>query len=327
MTISYRNPVHDGDFADPFVMPTDDGYVAIGTSGMSGTSGTGGTVGSVDGRAFEVLTSPDLVHWSSVGGALEPVDEALGRDYWAPEVATQDGRWFLYYSVGHGDVGHHLRVAMADSPTGPYRDQGVNLAPAERFAIDPHPFRDQDGTWYLFYAHDVLEGERVGTMLAVDVLDSMTALRGEPTTILRPSQDWQIFLRDREMYGEVYDWHTLEGPFVCRRGDRYYCFYSGGSWLEPTYAVAFAVAEHPLGPWTEPAGRTPLLRTVPGHVIGPGHNSVVRGPGGTDVMVYHAWDEAQTARRLCIDPITWTDDGPTVDGPSYQPRQLDGPPA
>ncbi len=213
-------------------------------------------------------------------------------------------------------------MAVADAPTGPYRDQGVNRSPHERFAIDPHPFQDDDGTWYLFYAHDVLEGERVGTMLAVDLLDGMTALRKEGRTILPPSEDWQIFLRDREMYGQVYDWHTLEGPFVRRRGDRYYCFYSGGSWLEPTYGVAYAVAEHPLGPWAEPPDRPPLLRTVPGKVIGPGHNSLVSGPDGSDVMVYHAWDPDQTSRRLCIDPVVWTEDGPTVDGPSWQPRTL-----
>lgn len=305
----YCNPVFDGYFADPFVLQTDEAYVAF---------GTGRRVG---GLVFEVLTSPDLVNWTSVGGALEPVADDLGQDYWAPEVAERDGRWFMYYSVGHDDTGHHLRVAVADAPRGPYRDQGVNLSPHELFAIDPHPFRDDDGTWYLFYAHDVLEGERVGTMLAVDVLDGMTALRGSARTILPPSDDWQLFLHRREMYGQVYDWHTLEGPFVRRHEDRYYCFYSGGSWLEPTYGVAYAEAAHPLGPWTEPAGVPPLLRTVPGHVIGPGHNSVVEGPGG-DVMVYHAWDREQSGRRLHIDPISWTDDGPRVDGPSWAPRTL-----
>jgi beta-xylosidase len=314
MSIPYVNPVHDGSFADPFVMSTSDGYVAIGTGRV------------VDGLVFEVLTSPDLVHWTSVGGALEPVEAALGDNYWAPEVVQHDGRWFLYYSVGYVDQAHHLRVAVADAPTGPYRDEGVNLSPDERFAIDPHPFRDEDGTWYLFYARDVLEGERVGTMLAVDVLDGMTSLRGEARTILPPSKDWQIYLRNREMYGQVYDWHTLEGPFVRRHNDRYYCFYSGGSWLEPTYGVAYAVAHHPLGPWTEPPDRPPLLRTVPGRVIGPGHNSLVAGPDGSDVMVYHAWDPDQTKRRMCIDPVGWTDEGPTVDGPSWEPRTIGGRP-
>ena len=310
MTIRYRNPVHDGYFADPFVTATTQGYVAVGTGGVEG------------GRVFEVLTSPDLVRWTSSGGALEPVAAELGSDYWAPELAHADGRWFLYYSVGHGDKGHHLRVAVAERATGPYEDCGVNLTPDERFAIDPHAFRDGDGTWYLYYAHDVLDGERVGTMLAVDVLDGMTALRGEARTILRPSGDWQIFLRGRQMYGAVHDWHTLEGPFVLAHDGRYYCFYSGGSWETEGYGVAYAIADHPLGPWSEPLDREPLLATVPGRVTGPGHNSVVTTPDGKDVVVYHAWNRERTRRQMCIDPLRWTVDGPTVDGPSWGDQTL-----
>jgi arabinan endo-1,5-alpha-L-arabinosidase len=313
----YRNPVHPGYFADPFVLEVDGGYLAVGTGSR------------VAGRVFEVLRSSDLVRWKSVGGALEPLGPdlaaQLGDDYWAPEVTAADGRWWMYYSVGRGDVGHSLRVATADDPAGPYTDCGVDLTPHERFAIDPHPFVDADGTRYLFYARDVLEGPRVGTMLAVDVLDRMDRLSGRPTPVLAPSGDWQIFRRDRRMYGGVHDWHTLEGPFVRRRGSRYVLFYSGGNWEEPTYAVSWAEAEHPLGPWREPPGRPPLLRTVPGRVIGPGHNSLVVGPDGQDVVVYHAWDPARTARRMCIDPVAWTGDGPVMDGPTWQEVDLQRP--
>jgi arabinan endo-1,5-alpha-L-arabinosidase len=302
--VDYRNPVYAGYFADPFAGRLDDGsYVAYGTGSI------------VDGRIFEVLASPDLTSWTRVGGALEPVSPDLGSDYWAPEVARIDGRWCMYYSVGHDIVGHHLRVAIADDPRGPFRDQGVNLTPDERFAIDPHPYRDENGTWYLFYARDVLEGERVGTMLAVDVLAEVTRLAGQAQTILTPSGDWQIFQRERAMYDSVYDWHTLEGPFVRRHDGLYYCFYSGGNWQEETYGVAYAVASSPIGPWREPAV-PPLLATIPGEVVGPGHCSIVDAPDGNDAIVYHAWDVNQTRRQMCIDALIWTDDGPTTPGPT-----------
>lgn len=310
MAPSYRNPVHDGYLADPFVMRTAGGYVAVGTGA------------TIDGRAFEVLTSPDLVQWTSHGGALELLAPEHGSDYWAPELAEHDGRFWMYYSVGHGDAGHHLRVAVAEAATGPYVDCGVDLTPDEQFAIDPHPFRDHDGTWYLFHARDDLDGERVGTMLAVDRLTTMTSLAGEARTILRPSGDWQIYQRGREIYGRTFDWHTLEGPFVRAHAGRYWCFYSGGSWQTEGYGVACAVAGHPLGPWHDRHPAEPLLRTVPGKVIGPGHNSVVTTHDGRDVIVYHAWDPALVARRMCIDPVEWRDDGPRVDGPSFEPRTL-----
>ncbi len=309
MSIRYRNPVYPGYFADPFVLRTADGYVAYGTGSR------------YPDRVLEVLESSDLVSWRHVGGALELLPDEFGCDYWAPEVIEHDGRWFMYYSVGQEDTAHQLRVAVAHDPRGPVRDHGVNQSPGARFAIDPHPFRDEDGTLYLFYARDVLEGERVGTMLAVDVLDDMTRPRGEARTILRPSGDWQIFRRQRAMYGKVYDWHTLEGPFVRRHNGRYYCFYSGGSWEGPTYGVGYAVADHPLGPWLEPPGVPPILVTVPDQVVGPGHVSITTGPGGGDVLVYHAWDAGLTARRMCIDPLTWSDDGPKLSGPTWTPPE------
>ena len=61
MARTYRNPVYPGYFADPFVVPTAEGYVAVGTGRV------------VDGRVFEVLRSPDLVHWEHAGGALDPL--------------------------------------------------------------------------------------------------------------------------------------------------------------------------------------------------------------------------------------------------------------
>jgi len=296
-----RRPVHDSYFADPFVLPVAGGYLAYGTGAV------------VQGRPFEVLASPDLRSWTSVGGALTPVDTALGSDYWAPEVAVSDeGLYHLYYSVGHDDRDHHLRVATATDPRGPFTDTGRNLTPGERFAIDPHPFRAPDGQWYLYYAHDVLDGERAGTMLAVDRLVDMTTLAGSATTILRPYADWQVYERDRAMYGSTYDWHTLEGPSVVLRDGTYYCFYSAGSWLNESYAVSWATAPHPLGPWTHSAGpRARLLTTAPG-VVGPGHNSTVVGPDGEREIVYHAWDDAHTARRMFIEPLRWDDDGPRL---------------
>ena len=308
---TYRNPVYDGYFADPFVLPWEGRYVAYGTGSW------------VNGRIFEILESTDLATWTRVGGAMEAIDPDLGTDCWAPEVVEAGDRFWLYYSVGHDDVGHHLRVAVADHPFGPFVDTGVNHTPHERFAIDPHPFRDADGTWYLFYARDVLSAARVGTQIAVDLLPTMTTVGGRARTVLEATADWQLYQASRSMYGSTYDWYTLEGPAVCHRAGRYYCFYSGGSWQTDGYAVSWASAPSPLGPWTEPpAGTGRLLAAVPGHVRGPGHNSIVTTYGGSDVLVYHAWDAATTRRMMCIDPVEWRADGPHTSGPSWEDRPL-----
>ncbi|MFE1646072.1 glycoside hydrolase family 43 protein [Microbacterium sp. P01] len=297
-----RPPVRPGYFADPFVVRLDSGgYAAYGTHPEASDSA----------RVFEVLLSDDLVTWTSAGPALERVPADIGDQYWAPEVCERDGAWWMYFSVGHDISGHHIRVARADGPAGPFVDLGVNLTPGERFAIDPHPFEDADGRWYLFYARDVLDADRPGTHLAVGDLDSPTELT-RVESVLAPFADWQIYERDRSMYDGVYDWHTLEGPSVVRRNGTYWMTFSGGAWTGAGYAVSWASAPHPRGPWQHAPLGAPALLASGGGLIGPGHNSLVQAPDGSDAIVFHAWNAAGTARQMHVAPIRFLADSPVV---------------
>lgn len=315
-SLTYQNPVWPGYFADPFVLKVGNDYFAYGTGSDVGDGRQS------DGRVFPLLHSRDLVEWTQLGGALEPLPGAMSVAYWAPEVAERDGTYFLYYAA---DM--RLRAATARHPAGPFLDIGKNLLPDEPFSIDANPFRDpKDGRWYLFFAKDYFDG-RVGTGTAVVPLaDDMVTPLEAPRTVVRASNDWQIFERQRHWYDRVWEaWHTVEGPFVVEHSGKYYCLYSGGRWETADYGVSYAVADHPLGPWCDEWSQAgpAVLRGLPGRVLGPGHNSVVRGPDGTSQwVVYHAWDPDKTARRLCIDPLVFTADGPRCLGPTLGPQPL-----
>lgn len=323
----YTNPVYPGYFADPFVWQHQGVYYAIGT-------GPAEAAGQVDethqSRVFPLLQSDNLVNWQFVGNALLRPDAALGDNFWAPEVAYCDGMFYLYYSVGHEDKRHQLRVATSPQPFGPYQDVGEPLLDPQTcpFAIDPSPFRDDDGQWYLFYAQDFLDteqGVRAGTALMVDRLLTMTQLAGEGNVVLRARHDWQRFLANRPMYGGIYDWHTLEGPCVRKHDGHYYCFYSGGRWETDSYGVDYGVADRVLGPYSDAgnAAGPRVLRSIPGYVLGPGHNSIAVGPDGqSEYLVYHAWDTGMQARRMCIDLLRWTPDGPRCPGPTWTPQAI-----
>jgi GH43 family beta-xylosidase len=319
---AYTNPIHPGDFADPFVLRFQGRYYAWGTGPAA------------NGRFFPMLSSADLVHWTEHGGALAPLDLPGAELYWAPEVAYSEGGFYLYYAVGRGDdPDHHLRLATAPHPLGPWRDSDLNLAPHEIFAIDGHPFRDPaDGLWYLFYARDRLEPPFAGTGVVVDRLLAMDRLEGKPREVRRPACDWMVFELRRAVKKGL-DWYTAEGPFVLRpaeTGGRYVCFYSGGRWEHPNYGVGYTLADHPLGPWTDDANIAgpQVLTTDPGRVIGPGHNSVVTGPDLlAPYIVYHAWNVGLTARTPRIDRLAWQDGRPHVPGgPSTTPRPVPPPP-
>ncbi|GFE71695.1 glycoside hydrolase family 43 protein [Chroococcus sp. FPU101] len=324
---NYTNPVYSDYFADPFVWQHQGVYYAIGT-------GRTEAVGQVDEieqrRVFPLLWSDNLANWQFAGNALQRLDPTLGDNFWAPEVAYCDGMFYLYYSVGHEDKNHQLRVATSSKPLGPYQDTGEPLVEPKNcpFAIDPSPFQDSDGQWYLFYAQDFLDtenGVRAGTALVVDRLMTMTKLAGETKVVLRARHDWQRFLADRPMYGKIYDWHTLEGPCVRKHYNRYYCFYSGGRWDSENYGVDYGVADHVMGPYSDVGSESGarVLRTVPDVVLGPGHNSIALSPHGqAEYVVYHAWDAKMEARRMYIDLLIWTPKGPRCQGPTWTSQMI-----
>ncbi|HZF67555.1 MAG TPA: glycoside hydrolase family 43 protein [Gemmatirosa sp.] len=319
-TLTYTNPVYAGSLPDPSVIRHRGAYYAFGTTGEDRKA---------DGRVFTVLRSPDLVRWQEVGGALTPPVNGAGVAYWAPEVVEHEGTFYLYYAVGTpAEERMALRVATSRSPEGPYTDTGTPLVEctSNRFAIDAHPVRDVDGQWYLFYARNYPNTEggfRPGTGLAMDRLVGMTRLAGECRTVLRARHDWTLYEANRRMdvYGQTFDWHTIEGAFVRRHRGRYYCFYSGANWQTERYGVDYAVASRITGPYTGEGRSARVLTGVPGKVRGPGHHSIVEGPDGRDWVCYHAWNADRSVRQLCIDPLEWTAAGPRCT-PTVTPRRI-----
>lgn len=312
--VTYQNPVFARDFPDPFVLKFRGEYWAYCTGFQP------------DGRVFGILRSRDLAQWQEMGGAMAPLpgDHSC---YWAPEVSYDNGRFYLYYSVGD-EATMHLRVATATDPAGPFTDAGVRLT-REPFAIDAHVFTARDGRRYLFYATDFLEHHRVGTGTVMDRLLDPFTLAGQPRPVTRAGHDWQIYDPRRAEKGDV-RWHTLEGPFVLERKGVYYQMFSGGNWQNPTYGVGYATTANLDAPeeWEQVCNGEqvlPVLRTIPGQVIGPGHNSAVRGPDNRQLYcVYHRWGD--DGRYLAIDPLDFAGDRLFVLGPSDAPRPGPNPP-
>jgi GH43 family beta-xylosidase len=307
----YVNPVYPRSCPDPFVLK------------YCGEFWCYSTGWAPDGRVFEVLRSSDLVRWESIGGAMEPLPGAA-PEYWAPEVACSDGVFYLYYSVGDG-VQMRLRVAVSSSPDGPFLDSGRQLT-NDDFAIDAHVFEDDGGTRYLFYAKDFLEHTHVGTGTVVDrMIDSLT-LEGKPRPVSLPRYDWQVFDPHRVEKGGV-RWHTVEGPFVLKYKSRYYQMFSGGNWKNLSYGVSYALADSldVQQEWNqlEHNEKLPLvLSTIPGKVVGPGHNSVVRGPDNRQLFcVYHRWAADESLRLLSIDRLEFIGERLAVLGPSTTPQE------
>ena len=312
MPSTYTNPVYQQSCPDPFVLK----YCGVYWAYCTGIAH--------DGRWFGVLRSRDLAHWEQLDGAMKP----LPGDWpclWAPEVTYHNGSFYLYYSLGD-EATMHVRVARAATPAGPFIDCGQPLT-HEPFAIDPHVFVDEDGSRHLFYATDYLEHSHVGTGTARVRLTNPLTPVGAPVPVTRPRYDWQLYDPHREAKGGV-RWHTVEGPFVLKRKGRYYQMFSGGNWQNPSYGVSYAIAEQLDSDeeWSQVADGAkvlPILRSVPGAVIGPGHNSVVRGPTNLELFcVYHRWADDASARLMALDRLDWAGERMLLLGPTTTPQPI-----
>ena len=121
-----------------------------------------------------------------------------------------------------------IGVAVADNPAGPFKDvlgkplidKIVNGAQP----IDQFVFRDDDGTYYMYYGG---WGHCNIVKLSPDLLGVV------------PFDDGTV-------YKEVTPQDYVEGPFMLKRNGKYYFMWSEGGWGSPDYRVAYAIADSPF---------------------------------------------------------------------------------
>jgi xylan 1,4-beta-xylosidase len=110
--------------------------------------------------------------------------------------------------------------------------------------------------------------------------------------------------------------NLVEGPFVHKRGDTFYLFYSGAGCCGAgcSYALGVARSKKLLGPW-EKNPANPLLAGNESWRC-PGHGTIVSTPAGRDFLLYHAYDAKNfiyVGRQGLLDEVKWGADGwPTI---------------
>lgn len=229
-----------------------------------------------DNVSFDVYTSYDLVNWEYAAKVFQPG----GHNLWAPDVFynQDDGKFYMYYTWDF-----RIGVAVADSPTGPFHDHGI----LRHGVIDAHVFRDDDGSLYLYYTD-------LGHIY-VHRMSSPIHLTGGEHRILSVSQEWE------HRTGWV-----NEGPWMMKHNGVYYLLYSGSAADSADYAIGYATADNPMGPFTKYHGN-PIIHRSDG-VYGPGHGAVTVDATGNLWHIYHQkiGPELSYERFVCIDPM-WFD--------------------
>jgi beta-xylosidase len=279
------NPIFEGDYADPEGLVFDKTYWIYPTYSAA----------YKDQLFFDCFSSKDLIRWKKHERIIDNNEiKWLNKALWAPSAIEKDGKYYLFFGandVHEGEIGG-IGVAVADNPAGPFKDllgkpligEIVNGAQP----IDQFVYRDDDGQYYMYYG-----GWKHCNVVRLN--DDLTSLKP---------------FEDGEIYKEVTPENYVEGPFMLKRNGKYYFMWSEGGWTGPNYAVAYAIADSPMGPFNR-IGR--ILQQDPEVAKGAGHHSVIQVPGKDEYyIVYHRRPLDKTGgseRQVCIDKLEFDEDG------------------
>ncbi|MES2733822.1 MAG: glycoside hydrolase family 43 protein [Bacteroidota bacterium] len=318
---TYTNPVLNAPFADPSIIRVADGsFYAYATQGIRAADSF---------TNVQIAHSTDLVNWQLLAKDAMPEKPHWTRknqEIWAPDVIRDGHTYYLYFASKHDSQnGMCLGVATSSSPEGPFVDAGAPLICGNTFeCIDAQAFDDPATGKKLLYwgsAHLPLQVQE----LADDRLHFKPG--SQPVALLDTA---------RGTYANL-----IEAPYVVKRDNYYYLFYSGDNCCgdQAHYAVMVARAKSAIGPFETLAkanghqDRDTTLLKQSGAWLAPGHNAIIRDDSGQDWIVYHAvnpadskWTNAdgsfKEVRKLLIDKITYQHGWPTIEGgsPSQQPR-------
>jgi beta-xylosidase len=244
--------------ADPTIFLDNGTYYLYGTNSPEG---------------FLVYTSDDLIHWSvpAQGRLALRKGESYGeKGFWAPQVFRYNGQYYMAYTANE-----NIAIAVSDHPAGPFRQN--NLAPIEAPTrqIDPYVFFDDDGKVYLYHVR-LTDGNRI---VVAEMTDDLMAIKEETVKeCIVAASEWEDTQKT--------EWTVAEGPTVLKHNGLYYLFYSANDFRNIDYAVGYAVAHSPYGPWEKTADSPIISRHIIGY-NGTGHGDFFLDKNGGMKYVFH----------------------------------------
>lgn len=177
---------------------------------------------------YHVFSSSNLTDWEDHGVIVSQDKVPWVQDgsytMWAPDCVEKNGRYYFYFPAAPKgeERGFGIGVAVADHPTGPFMPMWKPIKGVH--GIDPCVLIDHDGQAYIYYAG--------GALWMARLKDNMTELASNPVRIDGLPEGFK------------------EGPFAFERNGKYYLTFPWVRKKNGTETLAYAMADHPMGPFT-----------------------------------------------------------------------------
>ncbi|MDR1623932.1 MAG: glycoside hydrolase family 43 protein [Tannerellaceae bacterium] len=259
--------------ADPTIFPDNGTYYLYGTNSPEG---------------FRVYTSGDLIHWSVPAQdslALRKGESYGEEGFWAPQVFRHNGQYYMAYTANE-----NIAIAVSNHPAGPFRQNKLAPIEAPTRQIDPYVFFDDDGKIYLYHVR-LAGGNRI---FVAEMTGDLMAIKEETAKeCIVAASEWENTQKT--------DWTVAEGPTVLKHNGLYYLFYSANDFRNIDYAVGYAVAHSPYGPWEKTTDSPIISRHLIGYK-GTGHGDFFRDKNGDRKYVFHIHysDTTVSPRRTAV---------------------------
>ena len=177
---------------------------------------------------YHVFSSSNLTDWEDHGVIVSQDKVPWVQDgsytMWAPDCVCKDGKYYFYFPAAPKgeEKGFGVGVAIADHPEGPFMPMWKPIEGIH--GIDPCVLIDRDGQAYIYWAG-------MGLHMA-KLKPNMMELASEPQAVEGLPEGFK------------------EGPFAFERNGKYYFTFPWVREKDGTETLAYAMADHPMGPFT-----------------------------------------------------------------------------
>lgn len=192
------------------------------------------------------------------GVALHVKDVAWAeRQMWAPDAATKNGKYYLYFPAKRANGIFQIGVAISDSPVGPFVAEPEAIEGS--YTIDPAVFEDEDGKHYMYFGgiwggqlqkyrnnqyaeenEEPLHNEPALGPIVAMLTDDMKQFAEEPKEIKILDENGNVLLAGDN------DRRFFEASWMHKYNGKYYFSYSTGD----THFICYATGDNPYGPFT-----------------------------------------------------------------------------
>ncbi|EDY82438.1 hypothetical protein VDG1235_2060 [Verrucomicrobiia bacterium DG1235] len=181
----------------------------------------------------------------------------VSKQLWAPDAATKNGKYYLYFPARAADGIFRIGVAVGDRPEGPFTAEPQPMKGS--FSIDPATFVDDDDEAYMYFGgiwggqlqnwqgetYDPNGKEPEGDAPAL--LPVVSKLTEDMKEFAEKPREIQIVDEDGELLkASDHDRRFFEAAWMHKHEGKYYFSYSTGD----THYLCYAIGDNPYGPFT-----------------------------------------------------------------------------